>query len=554
MATTRGGNATTGAPPTWAAPAACPSSCAEPGTDASREFSQRRLTLWAKTVFFLMLAYFLVENALPLASLEEFRSPPAQLVHLGVVILLAGAWLTCRRDELSERELRGIDAGIVFVGCCGTVLYVLLDEPFQADTFLVPLIVFISLILRSIFVPSSARHTLWVSLATAGAAMGIAVALRPDEPLSPLLPASVVMAWSAVFSLSAAILATLTSRLVFGLRQEVRKAFQVGQYTLEDKLGEGGMGVVYRARHALLRRPTAIKLLPLEKAGADSLRRFEREVQLTALLSHPNTVAVFDYGQTPDGIFYYAMEHLDGIDLGTLVREDGAQPAARVIHILRQVCGSLTEAHGVGLIHRDIKPANIILCERGGIPDVAKVVDFGLVKELDHAQDLTATGVITGTPLYLAPEAVRSSAIDARSDIYAVGAVGYFLLAGRNVFEGDTLVEVCSHHLHTTPSPPSERLGRPLPRDLEAAVLSCLEKDPDLRPQSARALLGRLAACEDAGRWSEQEAAEWWTVRRDRPERAGHGPPSEVACGSPSCSTSDRPIEDVPAALEVPPR
>jgi hypothetical protein len=201
-----------------------------------------------------MLVYFLVENAVSLASLKEYRSPQAQLIHLGVVIFMAGAWLACRRGVLSAHELRGIDAGIVFVGCCGTLLYVLLEEPFQAYTFLVPLIVFFALMLRSIFVPSSAPHTLWVSLATAGAAMGMAVALRADEPLSPLLPVSVMLVWSAVFSLSAAILATLASRLVFGLRQEVRKAFQVGQYTLEEKLGEGGMGVVYRARHALLRR------------------------------------------------------------------------------------------------------------------------------------------------------------------------------------------------------------------------------------------------------------------------------------------------------------
>ena len=540
MATTPGGDATAGAPQIWAGPAACPSGCAEPGTDAARDFWQRRLALWAKTCFFLMLVYFLVENAVSLASLKEYRSPQAQLIHIGVVIFMAGAWLTCRRGVLSEHELRGIDAGIVFVGCCGTVFYVLLDEPFQAYTFLVPLIVFFALILRSIFVPSSARHTLWASLATAGAAMGIAVALRADEPLSPLLPVSVMLVWSAVFSLSAAILATLASRLVFGLRQEVRKAFQVGQYTLEDKLGEGGMGVVYRARHAMLRRPTAIKLLPPEKAGADNVRRFEREVQLTALLSHPNTVAVFDYGRTPDGIFYYAMEHLDGIDLETLVREDGAQPAARVIHILKQVCGSLTEAHGVGLIHRDIKPANIILCERGGIPDVAKVVDFGLVKELDHAQDLTATGIITGTPLYLAPEVIRSSAVDARSDIYAVGAVGYFLLTGRNVFEGGTVVEVCSHHLHTTPAPPSERLGRPLPHDLEAVILSCLEKDPALRPQSAAELLDRLAACEDADAWSGQHGAEWWARRSRRHTQAGDALPAQVGCSSPSCVTSER--------------
>ena len=171
---------------------------------------------------------------------------------------------------------------------------------------------------------------------------------------------------------------------------------------------------------------------------------------------------------------------------------------------------------------------------------MAKVVDFGLVKELDHAQDLTATGIITGTPLYLAPEVIRSSAVDARSDIYAVGAVGYFLLTGRNVFEGGTVVEVCSHHLHTTPAPPSERLGRPLPHDLEAVILSCLEKDPALRPQSAAELLDRLAACEDADAWSGQHGAEWWARRSRRHTQAGDALPAQVGCSSPCCATSER--------------
>jgi serine/threonine-protein kinase len=230
--------------------------------------------------------------------------------------------------------------------------------------------------------------------------------------------------------------ATAGSGVIYGLRREVRRALRLGQYTLEEKLGEGGMGVVYRARHALLRRPTAVKLLKGDRLGEASLRRFEREVQLTASLSHPNTVSVYDFGRTPEGVVYYAMEYLEGLSLEQLVAEAGAQPPGRVVHVLRQVLGALAEAHGVGLVHRDVKPGNVILCERGGLSDVAKVVDFGLVKDLDAADALSHEGMLVGTPLYLAPEAIRSPNADPRSDLYSLGAVAYVLLTGNHVFDG----------------------------------------------------------------------------------------------------------------------
>jgi eukaryotic-like serine/threonine-protein kinase len=279
------------------------------------------------------------------------------------------------------------------------------------------------------------------------------------------------------------------------------------------------MGIVYRARHAMLRRPTAIKLLPPQRMGQKNLQRFEQEVQLTAMLTHPNTVAIYDYGRTPDGVFYYAMEFLDGINLEDLVRRYGAQPEGRVIAILRQVCRALAEAHDLGVIHRDIKPGNIILTVRGGEPDVAKVVDFGLVKELDTTSGSQTRSVdanlLVGTPLYLSPEAIATpDLVDARSDLYALGAVGYFLVTGQPLFEGRTIMELCAHHLHTAPIPPSVRLGRLVDRQLEAVLLACLEKDPANRPRSAMAVQDALAASAAAAGWSLEDARRWWAAYR----------------------------------------
>jgi serine/threonine-protein kinase len=251
--------------------------------------------------------------------------------------------------------------------------------------------VILILFTRSIFVPSSMQRTLAVSAATS---LPLAVYSLSTE-------AARFSAWKVVWLLVAISVASAGSAVIYGLRREVRHARQLGQYTLGEKLGEGGMGVVYKAQHAMLRRPTAIKLLKPERMGEAALQRFEREVQLTAGLSHPNTVTVFDYGRTPEGVFYYAMEYLEGLGLGQLVAADGAQPPARAAHILRQVLDALAEAHGVGLVHRDVKPANIILCERGGLSDVAKVVDFGLVKDLEADAGTTQDATLVGTPLYL---------------------------------------------------------------------------------------------------------------------------------------------------------
>jgi tRNA A-37 threonylcarbamoyl transferase component Bud32 len=492
------------------------------GTAGGRAFFQERLTVWAKVGFLIVVGFLVLGELVAFLGFQTVRPPVARDLHFALGILWGGAWLALRRWTLPRAALGAVDAVLVLVGCPIALLFTVLDDPIQSFTYLPALLVFLGSVGRALFIPSSGGRTLVVSLGIAVAVHGAAAPFDTGREIPELAPFAPLGIWSLAWSACAVALAAVASRVIYGLRREIRKALQLGQYTLEEKLGEGGMGTVYRARHAMLRRPTAVKLLPPEKVGASSLERFEREVQLTALLSHPNTVAIFDYGRTPDGIFYYAMEYLDGIDLESLVLEHGPQPAERVVHVLQQVCGSLGEAHERGLIHRDVKPANIILCERGGALDVAKVVDFGLVKDLEQASGITQADTLTGTPLYLAPESIRGEDVDGRADLYALGAVGYYLLVGRNVFEGRTLVEVCGHHLHARPQPPSERLGHSVPPKLEAVILSCLEKDPQSRPGSARHLARALASC-DVSAWGDDQARAWWREHGRRERAPGDG-------------------------------
>jgi serine/threonine protein kinase len=275
----------------------------------------------------------------------------------------------------------------------------------------------------------------------------------------------------------------------------------------------------------MLRRPTAVKMLDVDRVNESSTERFEHEVQITSQLNNPHTVAIYDYGRTPEGVFYYAMEFLDGIDLQSLVERYGPQPASRVIHVLQQICSSLYEAHSLGLVHRDIKPANIMLNRRGGEPDVVKVLDFGLVKALDDEKRAGATqqGSLTGTPLYMSPEAIQTpNTVDARSDLYAVGAVGYFLLTGVPVFEAESVVELCHKHVAEPASPPSQRTGMSVPPVLESALMACLEKSRAKRPQTARDLGLMLARCPEAAGWSVEEADAWWG-RHERGQMPGSG-------------------------------
>jgi hypothetical protein len=346
---------------------------------------------------------------------------------------------------------------------------------------------------------------------------GVTTEMDEDEAFAPLfILRSVFWTLFGLLAVLAALLLGLTllaRRLEKRMREAVVEAGQLGQYALEQKIGEGGMGSVYRARHAMLRRPTAVKLLEPAKTTDTSVARFEREVQLTSQLNHPNTITIYDYGRTSEGIFYYAMEYLDGFSLDALVQRFGPLPDGRVIHILSQVCGSLVEAHAAGLIHRDIKPANIMLTRRGGVCDFVKLLDFGLVKAVDSdkMRTLTAADAITGTPLYIAPETVlESEGSDARSDLYSLGAVGYFLLTGRPVFDTGGVMEIMKAHVEKKPISPSKRLARPMSAELEQVVLKCLEKSPQNRPRGAAEMAAELAQCTPVQRWTEADAQRWW--------------------------------------------
>lgn len=301
---------------------------------------------------------------------------------------------------------------------------------------------------------------------------------------------------------------------IIGLEKEVESARKLGQYTLQTKLGEGGMGAVYRGRHAMLRRPTAVKVIRPDHVGANSLGRFEREVQHTAALTHPNTVRIYDYGRTDDGLFYYVMEYLQGFDLEALVRRDGAMPVGRVVHLLEQAVGALAEAHAQNLIHRDIKPANLMVCGDRYLPDVVKVMDFGLVKELktDSTGSLTEVGMIAGTPHYMSPEAISSPQdVGPATDVYAIGCVAVFLLTGRELFTGATPMAICGMHLHVAPEPLSER-APDVPEPLAALVMRCIAKSAADRP-STEELHEALVAMktEPWARWTRADARAWWT-------------------------------------------
>ncbi len=320
-------------------------------------------------------------------------------------------------------------------------------------------------------------------------------------------------------------MAVVAARIVWGYGSHISKARRMGSYRLVEKLGEGGMGEVWTARHRMLARPAAIKLVKSDpgisgpgSTPGSAIHRFEREVQATAELRSPHTVVVYDFGFTDDRTFYYVMELLEGISLQKAVEKYGPMPAARVVHVLRQACHSLSEAHERGMVHRDVKPANIFICRYGREYDFVKVLDFGLVKhvgeEATRRPELTEVGIFAGTPAYGSPEAVTGDrdGIDARSDIYALGCVAYWLLTGRTVFDAETPMMMLVQHVRQSPDPPSMHTELAVPPALDELILECLRKNKADRPRSVDVLDTRLAAIDSGEAWTQTQARQWWEL------------------------------------------
>jgi plasmid stabilization system protein ParE len=383
-------------------------------------------------------------------------------------------------------------------------------------------------VLFTIVVPTRPRRAVVAALASVSSVpliVGLMIGLgttsfRPDP--------GQFFFWLVFPYLIVVAMAHVGSRVVYSLSTEVRRARELGSYRLEEKLGQGGMGEVWRARHRMLARPAAIKLIrpSLTKDASpgvseNAVRRFEREAQAIARLRSPHTVELFDFGVEADGTFYYVMELLDGLDADTLLRQFGPTPADRAVYLLRQVCHSLSEAESCGLVHRDIKPANIFLCRYGEEYDFVKVLDFGIVKAAGDTVDAgpaqTRENAVHGTPAFIAPEQAMGTHLDGRADIYATGCVAYWLLTGQFVFTADTPMGLLLQHAQMPPAPPSSRTDLPIPTALDELVLSCLAKDPANRPQSARELSLRLAEVDGATTWTQDRAREWWATHQQAP-------------------------------------
>jgi serine/threonine-protein kinase len=488
-----------------------------------------RLETVAAIIAVALTGYLIINAVMPASFGPELTPLPGatNLLLLGMLLLSIGVYFLGRSRLLPPERM--LDVGLVYEVALAFIGAVAIQ--FFADELLMPSLgvseVAVLILVFAVLVPN-----------TPGRVLAAALVAASMDPIGDLLyglrggqtPTFGQMSLAYYANYLAAGIALLTAHQLTRLAREIGEARELGSYRLTKRLGRGGMGEVWKAEHQMLARPAAIKLIRpdrLMNLGEDRhmlLRRFEREAQTTALLKSPHTIELYDFGVTPEGSFYYVMELLDGVDMQTLVDRYGPVEPARAMHLLQQVCDSLAEAHESGLVHRDIKPANAYVCCYGRTTDFVKVLDFGLVGPragLDSQTLIDAQTALTldvtpgGTPAFMAPEQILGNqAIGARTDLYAVGCLAYWLLTGERVFEGTTLMEALVKHAREEPEPPSARSEVAFPSELDSVILECLEKDPERRPENAEVLGARFANCVSDGSWTADDAREWWSLHQ----------------------------------------
>jgi len=468
----------------------------------------------------------------PEGSSTTPASPPFLIANGAAAVASLVLWRTARRERLNSSTLLSVGLVYEVVICFILAVTIMLDHyrerGFLPNLTWVPVVV----ILFPMMLPGPPARMLKGAIASAAMvplAMGLLDAAGAIQTtFEAYLQASIASGFAVIFAAAGA-------RTIYGLGREIAESREMGSYHLEERLGQGGMGEVWRARHRLLARPAAIKLIrPSLTASPDVRRRFEREAQVIAGLRSPHTVDLYDFGVTTDGAFYYVMELLEGLDADRLIRQFGPIAPERAIHLLRQVCHSLSEAESRGLVHRDIKPANIFVSRYGEEHDFVKVLDFGIVKTLADEQErqpqLTQENRVPGSPAFIAPEQPEGAPIDGRADIYATGCVGFWLLTGQTVFSAETPMGLLVQHAGTAPPRPSSRTPAPIPEALDDLVLECLAKDPAQRPQTAGVLAQRLAAVATQSPWTEARARQWW-VEHLEPDESPAADPTNAGNG-----------------------
>jgi eukaryotic-like serine/threonine-protein kinase len=477
--------------------------------------------LWASTVVMNTLVVRWLGEMAFMQALWPFPGLPVALVGILSSVLMTGL---ARRYSSQPKLLVDLGSGYLVLQCF------LVSIASQWAPFpITPRVswVCIPILFYPAIVPNTPKKTLIISLLAASTeplAFGLSHLRGVPVHLSPFY-----LLWDFLPNYICAFLVVIPVKIIHKLGQQVRRARELGSYRLEEPLGKGGMGEVFRATHQMLARPAAVKLIRPEILGSSSpsaarviTERFRREAEAAASLRSPHTIGLYDFGVAQDGTFFLVMELLDGLDLETLVERFGPVPPERAVHLLRQACASLAEAHSRRLVHRDIKPSNIFTCRLGLDVDFVKVLDFGLVKAIGdrdrQATLLTAPDATTGTPAYIAPEVVSGDRIpDHRVDIYTLGCVGYWLLTGRLVFQGANAIQMMFQHANATPVPPSQRSELEIPPELDNVILACLAKDPDERPRNASDLSRLLAGAVPYESWDEDRAHRWWDRHNPAP-------------------------------------